>query len=248
MQLLYGNFSHDVGANNISIRTEVLRDGAERYIGYKSIWTIRGDLYASSQNSLISAIRTMELGYQFEGGNVILLAADGVTVAASILAANTHGGPRFSLLPSYPEDGRANAEWSTFRNYELVIEADTYTGQIVLIDWHETWATTGTGGPRFVYAEPLIGPVFVDQITQVSVCRAVQAGSAVGLVSWPVAPSPIFPGNENFAEREIVKRDPKRRGRPGFAAYKEFETTWKYTFTRALPFPNANPNAWPAAQ
>ena len=249
MRFSYGGALHADGEVAIAIRTEPFRDAGERIYGYRQVWQIQGEIYASSQNNLIVSLAVLDAVYGSDGGDCILWGNDTVTVAASMLNANCVGGTRRIGLPSYPENGWRTAEFSTWRTFEIAIEGIVhYPFGVTLLDWTEAVSPTGTGGPEFALSQPITGPPFKAQVCQATPCSLVQSGSAVGLNSYPFPPPPMYPLHEHPSQRSINKTSPQRLGPPGFPYYHHYEISWSYYFESIGPFPVINPNFWPGAQ
>ena len=249
MRLKWGTYVHDEAEVAVAMHVEPLRDQADRYWAYKWKWMIRGVKYATTQAALITALTTLENAYLAEAKDLILYSDyANSTIGSQMLTQNSVGGTRVMGGVHYPEDGQKNAEFSTFRTFEVQVEATFHTGAVDLLAWQESMSYQGTGGPAFVYAEPLTGPPQKQQVKQFTPTSILQQGSAIGRLSWPTPAPPAFPFDEDLPLRDIQRKTPKRTGLPGLPAYTEFEISWKYVFKAITFFPVAFPMQWPAAQ
>lgn len=246
MKLSYGGFAHQDNECEVVIRAEPMRDEAQQYYQFRDTWEIRGFVQATDQAGVIAACTALENAYARDGGDLILLAnTPPGGIAAQMLSGVCIGGTRVIRGPVYPEGG--GAQFSNFRTYEITVEGiRPATVPVELLAWHETLAYKGTGGPELAYPEPLTGLPQKQQVKQATTCYCTQTGFAVGFTDWPDPAPPIFPGDEDPKERELIPELPKRYGPPGKAEYREFKVNWKYVFRRIGPFPVTHPTKWPA--
>src|SRR5690606_3105055 len=112
---------------------------------------------------------------------------------------------------SFPE-GRG-AEFTTYRNYRLTVEAMLPTGapESSIISYNETLTFTG-GGPRDVMMELRNGPAMKWRVSEQTSYFATQSGSAVGYATYPARPGPIWPFDEDRPARNITFGSPKTMG------------------------------------
>jgi hypothetical protein len=240
----WGSFVHADGS--VAARIEVLPQRAEgnQYHAFILRWTLTGRIDANTQALLVAAIKLLEAAYSQDNQNLTLFQNDGITVAASIVTAATIGGTRVVSGPIYYEDGQRDAEFSTFRRFQIVIEALVSTGTVQLLAWAESVGFKGTGGPRFVMRQPLIQLPQKQPVAQATPIRALQRGRAIGWLDWPAPAPPQWPEHFKEDESEVLYNEPKRYGPPGAPMYVEFETTWSYVFEGAGPFVG-RPTLWP---
>jgi hypothetical protein len=143
--------------------------------------------------------------------------------------------------PSFPE-GRG-AEYSTFRNYTIVLEAEVLDTSATIVNWHEVLSFQG-GGPQFAFLETINGPPQKQLLKQFTTFRATQAGEATGHLGYPVAAAPLWPAAEHTTSRQIRYELPKRAGPPGSPTYTQYRVTWSYSYEDAGPLVGL-PTAWP---
>jgi hypothetical protein len=244
MQLRYGNYVH--AQNEAAVRLQFIpqRSEGNQYYAYIARWMIGGMLQSDNQNDLIAAIATLEAGYSGDGGDLELIGNDGVTVAASLLSAACIGGTRMVGPIEYPQDGATDAEFSTFRRYQITVEGLVPTGTVEILAWAESIDFTGTGGPRNVFQQPLVGLPQKQQVAAITPVTVIQHGRAVGLTGYPTPPPPQWPADVKQDEIIIRQLPPKRYGPPGTPAYVEWEIQWVYPHQGLGPFIGF-PTPWP---
>jgi hypothetical protein len=244
MILGWGNYRHEDGEVAVRIVVTPVRSEGNQYYAYDVRWSLFGHLKAATQAALVTAIAALEAAYSTENKDLVLFQTNGVTAAASLLTAGTIGGTRIVSGPTYPEDGQHDAEFSTFRRYQIEIEARRSTGQAELLAWTESLSFHGTGGPKTAHAQPLVGPPQKQQLAQQTPIRVVQQGRAIGFTDWPTPPPPQWPNDVREDEIDIKYNEPKRYGPPGSPTYVEFEVEWTYPHEGVGPFVG-RPNLWP---
>jgi hypothetical protein len=143
--------------------------------------------------------------------------------------------------PSFPRG--QGAEYSTFRNYTIALEAEWLAPQATLLAWQETIRFQG-GGPRFAYLEPINGQPVKQLLKQATTFKATQSGEAVGYAAYPLPALPIWPDAEHTDRREIRYELPRRMGPPGNPTYTQFKVSWSYSFEDSGPLLGL-PTAWP---
>ncbi len=234
MFLKYGSYTHSANEVSVAISRTPRYDEHDRILSMIERWEIDGRLAADTQAALTTAINALEAAYETQGQNVGLYLDDGTTLTShAITSADTIGGVRVVEGPSYP-DGRG-AEYSTFRNYRIALEAETDIAPgNTLLFWEERIETTGGGG-RFVMLQTLTGSPQKQIVAQATPYRAIQSGRAVGYGAYPLPASPLWPASEHVDQRQVGRRSPRRRGPTGQASYEEWEVVWSYSFEDVAP-------------
>ncbi len=230
MFVRYRSYTHDDNEVALSISsTPLYGDTGYRY-GLHKVWRLSGVLQADTQAELTGKIRQLEQAYSVDGGDLTFRLADGTVTAHSLLNKHTMGGVRVTSGPTFSRG--EGAEYSTFRSYEITLEADVLAAGRQILSWQEEVRATGSGGPMTKYIPVLRGP-WVRQITsETSLVTLVQSGSAVGLQSYPVPPGPLFPIHEEISRRIYSERTPRLRG----GTLWEFPINWSYTMEAPVPF------------
>jgi hypothetical protein len=175
------------------------------------------------------AIAEMREAYSTNGRDVGLFLDDGVTPTDHVIvSASTIGGVRVLSLEFPRGDG---AEYSTFRTYRVVLEAEYTDASSNLLEYHEALSFDGTGGPRRVFLDVLEGLPQEQIGTQATTSRATQSGRAVGLAGYPIPPSPIWPAAELPDRRRLTLRTPERSG----GQLLRYTVDWHYSFESIIP-------------
>lgn len=229
MILKYGAYAHALGEATIVISTSALATPRGGKIGQRERWEIAGFLQAATQADLTRAIDALKAAYAIDGQELAIYLPDGVTRTSHVLGASR---ARVVSGPSFPE-GRG-AEYSTYRSYQIVIEADmpTWAAGAAPLVWEESLSFSG-GGARFVYLTTLAGPPQRQRVAQATTFRVTQAGRAIGEVAYPAPSGPLWPAAEHIDQRRIERHSP-RQPRAG-GGWTEYEIAWHYAFESAWP-------------
>jgi hypothetical protein len=241
MYLKYGSYQHAAHEVSVTISKQGLfaEGGSSR--GWRERWNIQGRLQAGDPAALTAAIDALTAAYGVQAQDVGFFLDSGEPTSHAIASARTNGGVRVVAPPSFPE-GRG-AEYSTFRNYTIVLEAELLDPSTALLSWTEVLTFKG-GGPQFAFLEPINGAPQKQLLKQATTFRATQSGQAVGQFSYPTPAPPIWPAAEHADQRDVRLELPKRHGPPGNPTYTEFKITWSYSFEDAGPLVGL-PSAWP---
>jgi hypothetical protein len=242
MYLKYGTYQHAAGEASVVISKQGIFSEAGLPRGIRERWDIQGRLQAASQAALTAAINALSAAYAVQGLNVGFYFDDGSPTSHQITSANTNGGVRVVVPPSFPEG--KGAEYSTFRTYSLAIEAEWLDPAATLIGWNERLQFSG-GGPQFAFLQPINGSPLKQLLRQQTPYRATQSGEATGCYSYPTPALPLWPDAEHIHQRALHYDLPKRMGPPGSATYTQYKVTWSYHFESATPLVGL-PTSWPS--
>lgn len=232
MYIKYGSYQHDVGECGVIISRAAEVTENDIFTGYTERWDINGRLQGADAAAITTAIVALEAAYAVQGQSLSLYNDDNSLTAHSITATNSTGGARAVGPPSYPEgDG---AEYTTFRNFTITLEAKKLLRNLRTIEFQETLVEQG-GGSRWAYQEPITGLPQRQQTNQFTTFKATQTGYAIGLFGPPAVPGPLFPYDEHTDQRQIVPEAPQRSGPYGKPVYKYYRTSWTYIFESARP-------------
>lgn len=137
--------------------------------------------------------------------------------------------------PVYP-DGRG-AELVTYRKFTFSVMAEypLVSGKNVLQSYHEQVSIQGDGGAQFVMKPALRGVPQKQWVQEFTTVRAVQSGHAVGYLTWPAPPPPLWPADEHRPARSIVQQFPRPRGK----GFQDFPISWSYQFESISPLVGA---------
>jgi hypothetical protein len=242
MYLKYGDYRHAAGEASVMISKQGLFTEAGLPRGVRERWDIQGRLQAASQADLTTAINALTAAYAVQGRDVGFYFDNDQPSSHQIDSSETNGGVRVVVPPSFPQG--KGAEYSTFRNYTLALEAELLDAGAGLIGWNERLNFSG-GGPQFAFLQPINGPPVKQLLRQATPYRATQTGEAIGYQVYPVPAAPLWPDAEHLHQREIHYELPKRMGPAESATYTQFKVTWSYRFEAATPLLGL-PTPWPA--
>ena len=241
MYLKYGSYTHALDEAEVAIVEDVERDQDEAPLRSVIRWSIRGLLQAADTDALITAMRALEAAYASDGSDIYILKDDQTTVCHSILSRETDGGVKIVRRPSYPI-GRG-AELSTYRSYEITIEAvKAFTSRLGAVLSYVEQLTISGGGPRYSILELRNGAPQVQLVSQQTAYTATQSGQAVGYNDWPDIPppywgAPIFDQPNSSYSRSL----PKLMGSGRNRRFREYPISWSYRFQSASPL-SGSPN------
>ena len=242
MYVRYGAYLHALDECGFStVKTPINTGGVQT--GVEETWTINGFLQAASQSALITALTALENAYSRNQQIAQILLNDSTTVARQMPGVHPLGGTEIVAGVSYPVDGTGNmgAEFVNFRTFTVQIKgryAITTPPAGTILQWSELIAFTG-GGPMTAHIESQTGLPQKQLLKKFTTFRATQRGNAVGLLTWPTPPPPLWLAAEVIPHRQITPTSPKRDGQ----SYTEFPIEWSYEFEDAQPL-IARPNYW----
>lgn len=220
----YGSHAHDAGEVDVQTTRQAIRGRRGFVESIRTTMQLAGKLHADSATELTTKIRQLEAAY-VDGKDATLFHADGTTPTAHrLINSQSLGGVRVVSGPNWgPGEG---AEYTTYRSYTITLEADVAQLDQNVIDFEETVITTGSGGPRMIWVETLLGSPKPQIVNQRTITRTVQSGTATGLLLYPSPPGPLFPGFLDQPNVRIQRYSPRRvRG-----SFRDFRISWSYPF------------------
>lgn len=192
-------------------------------------WSVVGIKQAASQAALTTALDALKAALYYNGGDIGLYLDDQATLTTHyIVNSRTLSGTRITSL-DFPEG--AGAEYSTFRTYSFMLEADFVANlNQNFLEYQESVTFSGNGGPMRIFLDVAQGPP-QEQITmQQTTYRATQQGSAKNWGVAPTPPGPIWPQAELGPLREFSPITVSMQG-----GRQEQTVSWKYVFESASP-------------
>ncbi len=241
MYLKYGTYQHADNETSVVISKDAMFAPGGMIRGVRERWTIQGRLQAADQASLTTAIDQLTAAYSLQNQDVAFYTDDDQPTSHAIDSAATNGGVRVIVPPSFPE-GRG-AEYSTFRNYTVVLEAEVLDPGATIINWHESISFSG-GGSQFAFLETIDGAPHKQLLKQSTTYHATQSGEATGMLNYPTPAVPLWPGAEHTDRRQLRYDLPQRSGPSGQPTYTHYKVSWSYTFEDGAPLVGL-PSAWP---
>lgn len=235
LQFRYGSYWHALGEVTFSSiqRTKIFGPRGQPVVS-RVTWQIEGVLLGDDPVDLSARMVQLERAYDKQGQNAGLYFVGGGATAHVLTTADAIGGVR-SMGVSYPKgDG---AELTTFRSYSVTLEAD-YPTSASMVEFQETLSFRGTGGPKYIFLPVLNGPPEKQMVLQQTTMQATQSGSAVGNISYPPIPAPLWPSDEKTEERQITRISPQNV----LGDKRQFGVQWSYAFESIGPL-NGLPNS-----
>jgi hypothetical protein len=229
----YGSYTHANNEVNLSSfrRTTIYND---RGIPQRENVSMRitGVLLGDTQDALTTKIAALEAAYAVRGGDAALYQDDGAGSIGSItphkiISSDTISGTRVDAITWLGIVN--NGEYATGRTYEIALSAELAITESSIVSFAESLSFTGTTGPRDVWIEIRNGPARRQTVSQRTTMRVNQSGQAVGLLSYPNVPAPIFPGLEHVDGRRIIKGSPQFNGE----VFTDWPIAWSYEFESA---------------
>lgn len=234
MQLRFRNYTHDLNENLLGVSVIPTRN--EMGIQHESrvVWNIQGKLIGTSQSNLLSKIDALKAAYNGSTTGDAVFSHNGTTIHR-LTDSQTRGGVRVIAGPDFPPDIRA---YVGYVPYTIALEAIFPDPLVRYLSFHEAVSFEG-GGPLFDHLTPVEGLPQKQLTHQNTVYRAVQAGTVVGHLSYPLIPGPIWPSDQKEA-RKVRPHSPTRDGN----ALVGFAIDYEYVFESSRPLsglPNIPP-------
>lgn len=246
MYLQYGSYQHQSGECWLTI-SQTAEETNGLLTGVRVRYDVSGRLQIADQGSPLAnqaamtpVIAALENAYSVNGLDFGMYQDDGTPTAHVLINAETLGGVQVIRPPSYNE-GRG-AEYSTFRNYQLSVQAllpNLFQG---LIAWKEAIHLVG-GGAKDVWLETLTGPPLKQTPVEQTTYRATQSGHATGLYGFINPSDPLWPYALHEERAMVTYSSPERFGASGIVVLRNYLTEWHYEFEDADPLLGL-PNFW----
>lgn len=246
MYCQYGDYKHEVGEVEYSIRREGVYSDAQT--PKEERWTLdaTGMLLGDGSRSIDDKVKLLVAAYSLPGRDwrVVIDAGGGLLNSQHSLASkDTDGGILIDTTPSFPSN--ANGAYANYLVYSFSLSATIPVAnpKTALDRFEESLAFEG-GGPEFGSLEPNIGRPVIQRLKQSTTFIATQQGQAVGVYSYPTVPAPLWPSSLR-KKPSINKTAPQRFGSGSNLIFKHYGVQWKYEFLSPFPF-FGNPHAWGA--
>lgn len=238
MYIKYGTYQHTANLASCSIsskREHNPRTG--RAIRERRTVTVQGFLRASTQANMKIAIDALIDGYRYDGYEWGLYHDNGDLSSHSLPLSGLLAPIRVVEAPSFPEG--EGAEYATQRSYSITLEGlYALSSSNQTLEYSETLAIRGTGGPRFAVYEVVNGSPVSQTLASATVSTATQSGKTVGLTAYVTPPQPIWPSYEHGDRRAVTRESPMTQG---LGIYQIWTTTYSYEFSAPVglqAFPN----------
>jgi hypothetical protein len=245
MLLKYGSYAFQLYGAGLTVQRQAeLNESGEPVRTVNSI-NVMTRLLNTAANptraTMDTLVRAFEAAHARSGQDLILYQADGTTETAHAWRSrNCIGGVRVVGGPSYPE--YQGAEGINYRTIQVQFEAivPLADARSALRSFTETITISG-GGPVFGHLQPKRGRAIKQLLSEFSVCRATQRGSAVGLSQYPFPTAPIWPDAMTNDPGEFSYTSAQRIG----TDETDWMASWSYEFEhndRLIGRPNQWPN------
>jgi len=223
----YGTFQHAANeANLVSMTQRLLYSNRGEVRTTRKTLSIQAVLIASTQATIKTAIANVESAYGSNGGDFGLYHDDNTVSTHFLDSSASISGTRVVAVNFQQGHG---AEYATQRTVSVTVEADFANTAISLLSWQETLRFSGNAGLRFVFLPVLNGVPQKQIVNQRTTMNIVQAGSAVGHLSYPDYPSPIFPSAEHVDRRDRTVGPPRWNGN----SFTDWPISWVHHFESA---------------
>lgn len=240
MYVTWGGYEHDSGEVQINWRGSALQAATGEVYAQRRTIDLFGVLQASSQTALHAKIGELLEAYSEPGRDLTLRFANGTPSHLSLKSAECIGGTRVVGPVSFPSN--RDGAYAVSIEYTVSVEGDL-AGEISTntLSFSETLTFSG-GGPLEGYLEPRNARPVRQLLSQFSVYRATQSGTAVGLYRYPLVPAAIWPGKA-VRQPKVVPVSPRRQGSGNDVIYTDFAVSWEYEFASEDPLVGT-PTRW----
>lgn len=235
MRFRYGSYTHEensVFLSTASKKTEYKR--GQKYAVVHSL-SYTGTVTGSSQSSIRSKIQALENAYSIPVSSAGLYHDNG---SASPHVITTAGalGPIEVVDLSWTG---AAGEYATQRSFSISLQVRKLaTGGDNLESFTENIVIQGTGGPKKAVGITLRGAPRRQTIAEKTPILITQNGSAIGKLSYPAPPPPLFPSDEHQDRRVIGRSSPSKDS----GMFLGYGVNWSYTFEKLSGNVNATPS------
>jgi hypothetical protein len=231
MYATYGSYTH--ADNELRVQTQRRYNYSTQgpWKSYTETLRLRGQLQGDSTGAVDVLMKALQDGYKIQGKTFSFL-MPGLSTSIYLDNSKAIGGVRVVDGPNFEDD--LKAEFTTYRNYNLTIEADFINTDLQFLAWEESIDFEG-GGPRDLFLQTLKGLPQKQRVADNVTYKAVQRGSAVGYRAYPNPATPLWPLDEHRDQRRSAKKPPKRAGPVGDPYYTEYGIEWEYKFESVTP-------------
>jgi hypothetical protein len=225
-QVRYGSFSAPVGTATWKVRTRTLANDLGLPASRSRVVEVAGQLQGTGPADIYNQSRLLDLALSSWGQDLALTLDDG-TVVESLTNATSLGGTRVTEGPDFPNGDGADA--TTYRDFRFVVEA-TYPIAAGNVEAFEEEVETRGGGPKYGFLPVVNGPPIRQMLFSNTPYFATQQGTAVGLVTYPTPPPPLWPGA--LLEAPVIR---KARPRMAGGVVRDYRISWAYSFGSQTP-------------
>lgn len=224
----YGSYQHASGEVALqAIRKTPRYSTAGFRVGTDVSWTLDGALHGDTPAELTQKINLLEAYYVPAVVDAGLFEDSGAASGHYISAGQTTGGWRPTV--SWP-DGRG-AEHVTYRTFSITLECTLSDAESQLMEFMERFEYGG-GGSRYVVLDTLYEAPVRQRVVNQAQWTATQSGTALGWLTYPTVPPPLFP--QALVENPRIAMSSPRSINRGIRPT-EYEISWAYQFASPTP-------------
>jgi hypothetical protein len=229
VRLRYGSYYHRVGAVDLQIERTPIDNALKTSVAVQETWTCTGRLYnlTGSASGMYATMQAFEAAYSVNGMDLALEYLDGRSSYHVMRSQDCVGGTRVVQPPNFP-NGR-KGENHTFRTYRLAVTGIRFIGRGQYMSFSERIQISG-GGARWGCLEVNEGYGVRQQLRTNAKCVATQSGSAVGYLSMPSPPPPIWPFALVDELPDLGETGPETYGEGFNATQVNYGIDWNYKY------------------
>lgn len=243
MYFQYGSYTTPANSSWATMNFRAVVGQTGRKISEIQRWSIHTVLQGASQTALDTLIEDHEAAMRQNNVDLTFYKDDGSVTAHRILSSQTRNGVEFKGIsyPGYwPQHSPSKTEYVNMRYVITQHEAEVLDveNNIVFL-WQSMQYSLG--GFDYAVLGALTGPPVFQFVMQQSPFWAVQRGTAIGMFSNPIPPSPLVNVPPNPRRSWVREESPKNYGR---VQHWGFPTTWEYHFESPGPLNATPPNVF----
>jgi hypothetical protein len=207
MQLAIGTYQFQVNQVSVQSLRTLVRAETRRPIRYYDRITARGVLIGSSQADLSNQENQLRAVLATPFLNVILFNDNSSVSGTALINSNTLSGITIADGPHFKES--RSPEYVNQRTFEFTAEAFTLAPNAgnYIVSFQEKVEVIGNGGPRYLWRYPIQGDPVLQQLTETTPVVTRQSGRAIGHLSYPSIPDPIFGTDPGYYVNEKESTD-----------------------------------------
>lgn len=236
MQAKYGTYAFAAGSVKTAFSLDTRFNAGGQPFETDMRIAVDGYLYASGQSAIQQAVSALRTALSRPYQDFVVYRDDGSPSDMALYNATSTTGVVVKNL-RFPDS--VGNEYGEFRHFAFEVMASyPATGTAgLLTSFRESLSFSG-GGPIYRHLMAINGKPQKQLVYPSSIYRVVQEGEAVGYLSQPTPPSPIWP-TALMESPDLGVDSPQRRGK----LYTDFRVTWRYNFESADPLVGT-PNIW----
>lgn len=233
----YGNYVHQtdsVALVNLDKQPKYNARGNRQSI--VETWHIEGTLLPSTATpaGVTAVAAVLNTAYSFDGRSAGLFEDDGTRTIYFLNTNLAIGGVKVLKLGF--QEGRG-AAYVTHLRFNATLQAEFPDAVANLMQWTETLAFTGDCGPQTAWSVPIVGQPVRQIVTQRTMQRIVQSGSATGYLSRITPPRPRWPQYLLRPQTGLIPGTPTANA----ARFEGYPVSWSYEFASPIDLSGAVP-------